>query len=346
MTTTFEYNDYYGEETVDKEYKLFTFHPIGINIDLDNSLLAEHLFVTGKWIFNQTVINNLNYYLETYLPKYTTAFLNNKSESDMGVMYIGMSDDGFIQGIPYKGQLNLDMIKSKTIDILKSNKIKSNYDISTCVDIELFIVNTPETYFENTYFENTHTKLVKQYYEEKKTYLITLEKFKKDKIEWNNKVKYYNNRLHIMMNNNDTRNELLNYVQTHNLKNLKVINILKSNKVFTEKTGDEIAILKLDISSPWCWVCMWKDDMANKIKLEKPYSPPIWTNQYLPLNALTTLVDMIPLWIKNENINLHMIKYTFRKPTTPINISYKSSDGNMLKCYRSIIDSGPICKPY
>jgi len=338
--TTVKYNDYYGEETIDKEYKLFTFHPIGINIDLDNSLFAEHLFTTGKWIFNQTVISNLNYYLETYLPKYTTAFLNKKSESNKGVMYIGMSDDGFIQGIPYKGQLNLDMIKSKTIDILKSNKIKSNYDISTYVDVELLVVNT-----QYTYIENNHKKLVKQFYEEKKDYLINLKKFKKDKIKWNNKVKYYNNRLHIMMNNNNTRTELLNYVQNHNLKNLKVINILKSNKLFTEKTGDQIALLKLNISSPWCWVCLWKDYMANQIKLEKPYSPPIWTNKYLPLNILTTLVDMIPIWIEKENINLYMIKYTFKKPHVPINISYKGSYGNMLECYRSILDSGPICKP-
>ena len=86
----YTYNNYYGEETVNKEYKLFTFHPKGINIDLDQLNIAEDLFVTGKWIFNDCVLENLKFYFEYYIPKYTVAFLNRYSESNIGTMYFGI----------------------------------------------------------------------------------------------------------------------------------------------------------------------------------------------------------------------------------------------------------------
>ena len=95
----YEYNEYKGPETIDMEYKLFTLHPKGTDVDPNDEHLAEKLLTTAKWQFNQPVINNIDYYIENYLPKYAAAFLNQESDPEKGEMYFGMTDDGFVQGI-------------------------------------------------------------------------------------------------------------------------------------------------------------------------------------------------------------------------------------------------------
>ena len=46
-----------------------------------------------------------------------------------------------------------------------------------------------------------------------------------------------------------------------------------------------------------------------------------------------------------ENINLYLIKFTFRKPNVPLDISYKSG-GEFISCYRSSMYSEPMCQPF
>ena len=168
----FCYNDYNGPETVDKEYKLFTFHPRGTTIDPNDETYAEDLLRSGKWIFNEPVMENLDFYLKTYLPKYTTAFLNRCSESENGEMYIGISDDGFIQGIPYQGEIDPELIKSKVNTILDSNLISSDYNLKEYIDVEVIKVDTT-----NFSFLPEHNNIIEDYFIQKEIYTQKLNKY-------------------------------------------------------------------------------------------------------------------------------------------------------------------------
>ena len=340
MSSEYEYGEYNGEETLNKEYKLFTFHPNGMNFETTNIKIAEKLFISGKWDFNECVINNLNYYLDTYIPKYTTAFLNKYSKSDIGEMYFGISDDGIIQGIPYKGEFDFEMVKNKVDTILKSDKLMSSSDLSKYIDIELINVDT-----SSFNINNYHNTMINTYNKEKIEYYKKFNKYVKEKNKWFKKVKHYNTKLISIMNSPNTRQELIEYIKKKDSNQEKVINILNSDFIFDDIHGTDVSLFKLKKDNPWYWVCLWKDEMIDYLRPLKPKPPTNWANKYLPINSITTIVDMIPIWLNKENINLYLIKFTFRKPNIPLDISYKYGN-DFISCYRSTMFSEPLCQPF
>ena len=101
-----EYGNNIGKETVRCEYKELTWNHGGLEIDNE---LAEKLVNTSEWCFNDMILESINKYIKIYIPKYTSAFLNEESMTDKGEFYIGISDNGIVQGIPFQGDLNFDM---------------------------------------------------------------------------------------------------------------------------------------------------------------------------------------------------------------------------------------------
>ena len=65
----FYYGDFVGFESTSVEYKLFTLFPKGINLNTDILKFGDDLINSGRWIFNESVKENLEYYIEYYLPK-------------------------------------------------------------------------------------------------------------------------------------------------------------------------------------------------------------------------------------------------------------------------------------
>lgn len=337
----YTYNNYYGEETVNKEYKLFTFHPKGINIDLDQLNIAEDLFVTGKWIFNDCVLENLKFYFEYYIPKYTVAFLNRYSESNIGTMYFGISDEGIIQGIPFKGEINYSKINEMFNKVINSGIINCKINLKNNISHQIIKVDKNDNYDNISYYN-----IVERYLEEKEKYKKRLNKFILIKKKWDNLMKYYGNRLHLMLNDSKLRLELIHFIKSKDKKQYNVIQILKGNKIFREKTGEQIFDLKKRKDNPWYWICEFKDMKLEFLKSIKPKFPYNISNKLLPLNILTTIIDMIPIWLDKEDINLYLIKFTFKKPSIPVDISYKNNTGDLISCYRSLESGDPTCKPF
>ena len=73
-----QYDDFIGKETLNCEYKEFTFNNAGLPLD-ENS--AEYYCYTNKFEFNPYVITNLIQYFKQYLPKYISAFINSANSS-------------------------------------------------------------------------------------------------------------------------------------------------------------------------------------------------------------------------------------------------------------------------
>jgi len=328
------YNQYIGPETLDKEYKLFTLHFLGTNLDPHNESYCEELIRTGKWIFNKSVIENMEYYIEYYLPKYTSSFLQDSFEMDQSEMFFGVSNEGFVQGIPYQGELDIEKIKEKVNEVLSSDLIKTNnnQELNNLVTVELIKVNTTE--FK---LKDDQLKFMEEYFNSKKDYFAQINLYRKRKKIWYNLMVYYSDKLTILLNNVDTRKLILDYVIEKDPTRFDIINQLKSDKKFKPITGDEIQVLKLDKNTIWHWVTEWKDYITDHIKFYKPETPP-YTQRIFPINILITMVDMIPQWLDKDNINLYLIKFSFRKSKlNNFNIKYKV-DSEYYSCYRLLND--------
>lgn len=339
--TPFIYNEYNGPETINKEYKLFTLHPKGCSLDIENEKYAENIFKNGEWIFNNSVLENLDFYIKTYLPKYSTAFLNSKSETEKSEMFFGISDDGIIHGIPFKGKLTKQLLKDKVNNILNSDNIKSNEDLNKLIDFEVIKINT-----DNFNFNENYNYIVEDYFLKKKVFKDLMKKYLMKRKKWHHMMDYYSDKLYYLINNKNTREELIRYIELKAPERKYLIRMLKSDIIFPEKTGDEIAILKNDKNKIWYWLTSWKDNMTDFVKSLKPRPPHGISNTLYPINVITTIVDMIPHWLNKDNeINLYLIKFLFNKKNKKIEISYKGIYGEYNDCYRCLIEGEPCCMP-
>jgi hypothetical protein len=68
------YNDNIGLETENIEYKVFNFYSGGLLLSNDDAIT---LIQNKKWIFNNSILNNIKSMMSLYLPKYTCAFLSS-----------------------------------------------------------------------------------------------------------------------------------------------------------------------------------------------------------------------------------------------------------------------------
>ena len=334
----YKFNQFCGPETLSKEYKLFTFHPGGVNIDPNEESKSEDLLQSGEWIYNLSVLKNIDFYLEYYLPKYTSAFLNSESIDGIGEMFIGISNDGLVKGIPYKGSLDKNIIKEKVNNILKSDLVQSEIDISKYVKLDVIEVDNSD--FK---LNDEHQNLVENYFFQKKEYLSKINEYKKRKNIWCKVMMFYCDKLHNLLNKTVTRKQFLEYVIDKDPDNYNVINILKSDFIFNQNAIGNIGILKHKEKSLWYWLTKWKDDVTENIMKFRP-SPPPYTQRVFAINIITTLVDMIPIWLDKADINLYLIKITFHKPEINPNIQYKFNS-EYVSCYRNLFDDEPYCHP-
>jgi len=330
------YGQNYGKETINREYKEFTFNHGGLQIDPDS---AEDLVKDSKWIFNTMVDNSLNKYLNIYISKYTSAFLDENSSVDYGEFYIGIADNGFVHGIPYQGTLDLKIIKTEMNKIIK--QLETNNSLNDSINIELIPVN----------YE--HQKITK-YNNMYKEYIKHRTKINK-KIEEHN-IKFtrwlfmhnkYRQKLVDIFNEPLTRSELKNYIMKKDPTS-SVLNLISDDNYKLEsKTHEEINELKNFPNEPYYWVCRFKDELIDIIKKHRPINnikSEILT--YLnPLSILMKLSSMIPWWMQNnDNMKLYVIKISFIK-NHKNNMIYYYDHKRKNRYYRTINEDKPCCIP-
>ena len=323
-----------GPETESTEYKEFTFYPCSLNIDNDDAI---ELIQSNKWIFNRYVIDSIKNMITTYLPKYTCAYLSSNINSNCQ-LYFGISDIGDLIGIPFKGNLDINRIKYYVKNVYKDN-IKFNGNIMEYVDIEIIKL-------ENNYVtvKNINPKFI-QYSKYLKIYNEKKKKYLSNKQTWIKLSNRYNTKLCDLVNIDDTRTELLQYIQLYDPKN-PIVKLLKSNFKLEHKNMDYVNKYKNDKNSIYYWLTEWKDKMLKFVKSIKPrllYKIP---SEYNPLHILLTVKHMIPYWTKfNDNINLFILKFTFRKQQK-LQIAYKNIYGEWTTCKRIIKNDNPCCIHY
>ena len=87
-----------------------------------------------------------------------------------------------------------------------------------------------------------------------------------------------------LVNNQDSRQSIINYIKNINLENI-IIKLLETNKLLYA-SHEEMKIYKNNINNIFYWITRWRDDMVDKIKLEKPIFNYEFLNYNLPINLL------------------------------------------------------------
>lgn len=337
----FSFNDYIGNEEINKEYKEFTFNLAGLKLD---KKLADEYCSNNIFNFNDAVILNIKKYIKTYITLNACASFNSNINSRL---FIGVNDDGFIKGIPYYGNFPIEEIKIYIYKILSTslnNKTMAFIDFNKYVKINLNKINFPDK--PN---ELIHPKFSK-YLKKKEKYKETLDKYVRDINKWKIHFEFFNQKLFKLINNLESRIILIEYIKSKDPSS-NVINLLYSDYEEIYQSHNKVVYLKEDINSPYYWVTRWKDEMIKKLRKEKPKFINSLPN--ITTNLIMNVSDMVPWWIhNNNNMSLSLLEFEFN--TSKFNKEFK--DDNLfsyfdydkkkwLQCYRTISNGGPACLP-
>ena len=342
MPTAFD--EFVGRENLELEFKEFTFY--NSDLILDNKL-AEQYCYNKSFVFNNNVIKNLKRYFKHYLPKYTCAFFNSNIE---GHLFFGVNNYGFTKGIPFQGELPIDEIKNKMLTIIKK-RVKNDvidFDFDKLIDIDIYKISNPP--FPDLDIPLTFKKFLKKKNKFEKKYNKFIKKFNK----WKIKMNFYTQKLVDLVNNSDSRLLLIEYIRIHESTS-PIIALLESDFILQYNTQDEVAIYKDDKNNIYYWICKWKDEMIETMRISKPHFNDTNFVSCVPYNIIISASEMIPYWIHyNENMNLYIIYVKFNTLSSVHNITkinhyfeYKSIyDNNWISCYRNLLFNGePTCTP-
>lgn len=331
------YNQDIGIETISREYKELT-----LNHPFDNTE-AEDLIKSSKWVYNDLIIKDIKQYLLKYLPKYTGGFMDILSETLVGELYIGVNDAGIVQGIPYQGMLTKEVFIDEITSIINTNIVCDSKQKELIINSITFDI-IPVEYIDDSDLSPFQDMLSK-YHVYKKDYNSKEKAYAKEYTEWYNQLNIYTTKLTDLFNWEPTRTELYKYIKI-NQPESGVLKMMEDGFLIEQKNYEEIAILKDDISSPYYWVCKWKDYMIHSVKEYKPAPKHRYDAVHLfdPSQIITKLNCMTPWWMQNnENMNLFLIKITFKKHQDINEIYYLDVFNKINRCYRTIVDNTPCC---
>ncbi len=334
------YDEFIGPEDENTEFKEFAFSSAGISID---SKLAESYCQNSRFDFNDCVISNLKKYFKVYMPKYFAAFYNANINGDL---YIGVNDFGFVKGIPFMGELPIDYLEDKIYKSLNEYIFESyHFNFNETIEINfnnLSKPNVPETTTNPKFFD---------YLCKKHEYLCDYQKWVEKFENWKIRYAYYTQKLVDLVNNQDSRLMLIEWIRTKDPEN-PCIKLLETDYQLEYKDHGEIAILKEDPTNVYYWVCMWKDHVTDYLKTIKPTFSHEFNQHNLPLNLIVSASEMIPYWTNyNPNMNLYLIHIKFKNglkdPTNNSMVKYREPNKKQwLCCYRTVLPvGGPTCQP-
>lgn len=355
---------YIGSESINIEFKELCFNSL---INYFDSKTVYNLLYNDKMLnsktFNNMVLNELTGYIDRYIPKY----IGNFSKANItGELYIGVDDNGLIEGIPYYGTLT----PKKIAQMIYSAKVNSR-GVRLIDDKEIYDDTLIDEYYSRLKFEIVHL----QFFDNKdliddiiksKEKLFEVEKYNDElSIAWKNyeeiyakwiyEHNLYSDKLINILMNKEIRKELKKYVteefnKNHNLNKTKLNTILSfysHTKQYYEKLVFNIESINQiihDIYNPIVWLMKFKDYRLTQIRKSKPYPPlyrPNKNKYHMFCNNLSNFRSQ--LYNLNNDLNFYLIKFeipnienSFLEYRNPNSIKWLSKS-------RILTQDGPSC---
>lgn len=373
------YNDYIGRETIDREFKELCME-LSENIDHHKSI---ELLKSGKWTFNRHIIDSLSVYIQKYLPKYVASVSHQKTRLEKFTLYIGVDDKGYIKGVPFQGQLDINVINAIIYDVVKSSFSNKNIDtILASINLEiqqLSYQNISEKEYSfdpYIYFENSNSLKRRK-----------IEEMIQSRNSWNKYVRSQSEKLY--KNLNKDRYDFLDYLKDRKIPQIKdyshtyshlfylcdvpsyydMIVDIKTKTFKDPKAGimrnfsrivtrklPNVCHSKINESIIFYHFGRYKDLCIDASKIVKPPKTKSRLFQSFPSKLLSRVSSMIPCWLsRNSNMNLYLIKIHIDKTC------FNDSDDDSIEtcipyfnhkkrtfeeCYRALSPHGPITVTY
>lgn len=342
MSNKYKFNNFFGEETLDTEFKVPSMNFCGTMISDD---IAVKMLKSNKFIFNDAILSNIIKSMSYYFLKYFTAFMNSNLQH--AELYYGINDFGTIVGFPYMGDFNIDIVKKNIIKIISPENIKSRFikkDIEKMFDIELIEID-----YTHQKDNNLYSKFIKQ---QQYNYL-KISSYQRNINKINNNLSLYATKLLTIITNKRTQKELIDYIYNHlEYKDIKLFYKLqkqiKLGNYPIYPSHEMIQIYKEDNTTVYYWLTRFKDDRIAFIRSLRPMRPTL--NNSINPNCLISMIEpMIPNWMNhNENMQLYLIKISFypNKINDDDKVIYYNYDGEYIYCIRDVDAFGmPCCTP-
>jgi len=335
------FDRFIGYERSNREYKEFTFNPGGLVIDKKT---ADEYCTNNLFNFNDAIINNIKKYIKLYLPINACASFNSNIESDF---YIGVNDDGFVKGIPYRGDINIKEIEAyiyKTLSEELKNSFLGPIDFHKYVEVNITKIKPPEKPKEEL-----NPEFLK-YLRKKKKYKEKLDIYNEEMKDWRIRFDFVNQKLFKLINNMESRIILIEYIKSKDPKS-PVIHLLQTDYQEVYQPHEVVLFLKEDEGSPYYWITRWKDMMIKKLRKEKPVTIKPLSN--VSINLIMNVSNMTQWWIHNNTfMNLFLVKVRFKTFDFCVEFNYDKLFSyydhhkmKWLKCRRIIFNGGPCCFP-
>lgn len=312
-----------NNETLTKEFKEFMLLKI-------YSINYKRLIEYNTWFqFNGLYKYSFDYYVNKYLPKYLTSFINNKNINN-GKLYIGLADDGMITGIPMWGDINI--IKQDVSKILKDTIIKTlNYQELkiNAEQINYILQNSSVEIIKLTnsdYIDDDIDDYINKYNIELKNHLSRKKHYDMQRKKWYNCITKYSLSLNELVNIKEVRLELIQLIKDNN-GSINLIKLLETGeKIVINKKN--IYVTKEDKARVEYWLCYLqlirkKEYYENRPKKKtKVVYPPLIYDQ------LTS--DMK---ISAKRMMKHGIKFMVVRITIPGGNIFKLVDNKYFRWY-------------
>jgi hypothetical protein len=324
---------HYGLETLYVEFKEFC-----LKVSLDTYISqkdAEHILQHSQWEdkLMEPINRSLELYMHKIFPKYVSSFANTNID---GEFVIGVSDNGEITGIPYKGNLSHSYINNMVQSSLKT-MIKSSEDIKIDIDILQLEVNEDIVVPDNEYLG--------LYNEYKRTYILNNDMiclYNKKRMEWLSELGLYSNKLNTMINSRIMRDEILEYIiRTHdNNKKMDTIQmLLKGDDYIPIPEFNTLQERKVNKDDVLYWLVEFRDRKKKEIVMRRPTKPKLHRS-YSPLQIVSKLSWMRSIFHKSEDVHYYMIKIKIYGTSIKKPLYYKNTHNRWIKQYRKVHKNG------
>jgi hypothetical protein len=302
-------DDEIGDETRHREHK--EFFPNINRID-KNERYYRDIIDNHKWDdVLEICYDTLRDYINVYIAKYVFSFINNKRMEE-GEINIGVSDDGYITGIPIDiGKIDNGIITEWIRDCL-SFHLKDDRMVKMLmgnIEVEIIILENEE---EEDLFDELLGKFKMEYDDVNRK----ISDYKKTRKKWSDDLTFYKRAIAKIINEPQIRDELISFIKKETMKEYIIpldvrddmIKTLRSKEDIIYEEGQLVAEMK-DKTKIAYWITEYRDFVVNQQLKKKPKNP-VLSRKMKPYTYMFQIFRPIVKKMVHMGIKICMIKIT------------------------------------